>query len=272
MFSSEKLGPADAAILETFVVPRYLHLFGELALEMLSSGPEARLLHVGCRTGYPDQKFYERIDDAEILGIDSSLAVLELARHKVAVRGTTGIDYRILDALPGGLDAGSFTHAVCLHPIVSDAQRAELFATLRWLLCSGGQALTALPLRGSFQEVADLLREYALKHEEAEFGKRLEASLSARPSLETLSEQLEDAGFEDVDIEVRHTSIVFDGGRAFFEDPVSRLLILPEVRSWLPGEDLQHPLEYVREALDKYFSEGRLDLSLNVGCASSRCP
>ena len=31
MFPTDKLSPADAAILETFVVPRYLSLFGELA-------------------------------------------------------------------------------------------------------------------------------------------------------------------------------------------------------------------------------------------------
>ena len=37
-------------------------------------------------------------------------------------------------------------------------------------------------------------------------------------------------------------------------------------------EDLQKPLEYVRDAIDKYWSEGQLELSLNVGCASARKP
>jgi len=71
---------------------------------------------------------------------------------------------------------------------------------------------------------------------------------------------------------VRQASLPFDSGRAFVEDPTTRLLILPEIRSWLPAGDLTRPLEYAREAIDKYWSEGRLELTLNVGCASARCP
>ena len=37
-------------------------------------------------------------------------------------------------------------------------------------------------------------------------------------------------------------------------------------------EDVAKPLAYVRDAIDKYWSEGKLELSLNVGCASARKP
>ena len=87
MFPTDKLSPADAAILETFVVPRYLSLFGELALNMLLVGESARILHLGCRTGYPDLKIYEHSDGADIVGVDSSLPALELARNKAQVMG-----------------------------------------------------------------------------------------------------------------------------------------------------------------------------------------
>jgi len=253
-------------------VPRYLSLFGELALEMVSVGEAARLLHVGCRTGYPDLKLLEQFDDLELIGIDPSPSAIELARHKAALRRDASIQYKVEDSLPGELEPGVFTHALCLHPILADSQRGELFSALRWLLCAGGQALIGLPLRGSFQEIVDLLREYALKYEETEFLKALETSLAARPSIETISEELEAAGFEDIDVEVRQASLPFDSGRAFVEDPATRLLILPEIRSWLPAGDLTRPLEYAREAIDKYWSEGRLELTLNVGCASARCP
>jgi hypothetical protein len=29
-------------------------------------------------------------------------------------------------------------------------------------------------------------------------------------------------------------------------------------------------MDYVRDAIDKYWSEGKLELSLNIGCASAR--
>ena len=88
----------------------------------------------------------------------------------------------------------------------------------------------------------------------------------------TLSDELESAGLTDVDVEIRSTMLPFDSGRAFFEDPVTRLLILPELRTSLETSDLDESLEYVRDAIDKYWSEGRFDLTLNVGCASARQP
>jgi SAM-dependent methyltransferase len=269
---SEKLSPADAAILETFVVPRYLSRYGEMLLDMLISGPEARILHVGCRTGYPDLKLVERVDSAEIIGLDPSLPALELARHKAAVWGDVAIDYRVLEQLPGDLEPGIFTHAFSLHPIVTDSGRAELLSAMRWLLCTGGQALLAMPMRGSFQEILDLMREYAVKYDQVEFGKRLDAAWIERPTVETLADELEAAGFDDVDVEVRPFALPFDNGRALLEDPASRLLILPEIRSWLGPDDLRRPLEYVRDALDKYWSEGKFELTISVGCASARCP
>lgn len=272
MFSNEQLNPTDAAILETFVVPRYLALYGELARQMLSVGESARLLHVGCRTGYPDLTLVEEHDNLEILGVDPSASAIDLARHKAAVRRDALIQYRVEKSLPGELEPGVFTHAIALHPILATSQRAELFSALRWLLCSGGQALVSVPLRGSFQEIADLLREYALKYEESEFLKALEVAFAGRPTIETISEELEAAGFEDVDVEVRQASLSFESGRAFVEDPATRLLILPEIRSWIPSSDLARPFDYAREAIDKYWSEGQLELSLNVGCASARCP
>jgi SAM-dependent methyltransferase len=273
LFQSDKLTPADAAIFETFVVPRYLALYGDLLLDMLLAGDAARILHVGCRTGYPDLKLYERVDQAEIIGIDPSLPALELARNKAASRRDAAIDYRILEEDGfAQFEPEQFTHTIMLHPIATAEQRLALLGGMRHLLCPGGQALVAMPLRGSFQEVADLLREYALKFDDAEFSKAVEYALATRPSIESLSEELEGCGFEDVDVEIRQTFLPFDSGRAFVEDPVTRLQILPELHTWLGDHDLKKPLDYVRDAIDKYWSEGKLELAVNVGCASARVP
>jgi SAM-dependent methyltransferase len=272
VFQTDKLSPADAAILETFVVPRYLSLFGELAQEMLLVGESARIIHLGCRTGYPDLKIYENSDGADIVGVDSSLPALELARNKAQVMGDVRIEYRPADddSLRG--EQGLYTHALTLHPALGGDLRVALLSEMERLLCSGGQALIALPLRGSFQEIADLFREYALKHDDSDFSKAVEAAMLLRPSIESLSEELEQVGLADVDVEIRQTTLTFDSGRAFVEDPVIRLLIVPELKAWLGVDDLNKPLGYVRDAIDKYWSEGQLELSLNVGCASARKP
>jgi SAM-dependent methyltransferase len=270
VFSEQKLTPADAAIFETFVVPRYLSFYGDLVLEMLLAGGAVRIAHLGCRTGYPDLKIYERIDQTEIIGLDTSIPALELARNKATVRGADTLEYRVLENGVMEQETGQFTHVIVLHPIVTTEQRLEMFKEIRRLLCPGGQALIATPLRGSFQEVLDLYREYALKYDDAEFSKAVEFAIATRPTIESLSEELETVGLDDVDVEIRATTLPFDSGRAFVEDPVNRLLILPELSAALGVKDMAKPLDYVRDAIDRYWSESKLELSVNVGCASAR--
>ncbi len=258
--------------METFVVPRYLSLYGDLVLGMLLAGESALVVHLGCRTGYPDRQIQEKVPGARITGVDPSLPALELARNKAALITDAPIEYIVGDDLPTELPDESYSHVLCLHPVVSAAERGELLSEMQRLLYSGGQALVAMPLRGSFQEIGDLLREYALKFDEGEFGKAVDNMMATRPTIETLSEELEDAGLDDVDVEIRSTTLTFDSGRAFIEDPVTRLLLAPELSVALGGLDLEKPLDYVREAIDKYWSEGKFEVLVNVGCASARRP
>jgi len=256
--------------METFVVPRYLAFFGEAVLELLLAGEGARIAHLGCRTGYPDRQLYELASGASIVGVDPSAAALELARNKASSLGDVPIEYVEAASLPTSLGNAQYTHVVCLHPIGGPLVRMELYKEMHRLLVTNGQALVALPLRGSFQEIGDLFREYALKHDQGDFGKVVEEAMTARHTIETLSEEIELVGLDDIDVEIRDASLSFDSGRAFLEDPVTRLLILPDLAASLGQEDLEQPLSYVRDAIDKYWSEGKFEITLTVGCASAR--
>jgi hypothetical protein len=64
--------------------------------------------------------------------------------------------------------------------------------------------------------------------------------------------------------------VPFVSGRAFIEDPITRLLLMPEFRKNLDTDDLRAPFEYVRDAIDKYWSEGEFELTVHVGCATAR--
>jgi SAM-dependent methyltransferase len=266
----DDLSTADAAIMETFVVPRYLSLYGDLMLEMLLVSEAATMAHLGCRTGYPDLKLFELVPRMSLIGVDASLPALELARNKAHARGDLAIEYLITDEYPTGLDSDAFSHALCLHPTLDQQGRSNVFREMERVLYSGGQALMALPLRGSFQEIADLMTEYALKNDDAALSKALEAAHRTRPTIETLSEEMEAVGLFDVDVDIQQSQIEFDSGRALLEDPVCRLLIFPELRTWLKVDDIEEPLEYVAQAIDKYWSEDKMTLSLNIGCASAR--
>jgi SAM-dependent methyltransferase len=268
----DSLSAADAAVFETFVVPRYLSLFGELALEMLLAGPVARVAHLGCRTGYPDRQILERIESGTILAADGSVAALELARSIAASAGGLPVEYSHVHELPLPVDGELYSHVIALHPVGRDTDRSALIREAYRLLYDGGQLLIALPLRGSFQELGDLLREYALKHDHEAFGDEVDQMMARRPSIETLAEQIEDCGFVEVDVEVRATQLVFDSGRAFVDDPITRFLIIPDLIAELGVANLSEPMGYLGDAIDRYWSEHKFELTLNVGCASARRP
>jgi SAM-dependent methyltransferase len=266
-----RLAPSDAAIFETFVVPRYLSLFGELALESLVEiDGEQRVVHFGCRTGYPDRGLAIRLSGASIFGFDESPAAVELARAKAATMPDMVADYRVFEGFPTSLHDASFSHAVAIHPLAAPEDRSELIAEMARVLAPEGQLIVALPLRGSFGEVADLLRECALKTDDAALTAAVEHAMSQRPTVEGLSGEIEELGFHDVDVTLRPTSVAFPNGRAFVEDPITRLLLMPEFRKNLATDDVTRPFNYVRDAIDKYWSEGEFELSVHVGCATAR--
>jgi SAM-dependent methyltransferase len=257
-------------VFETFVVPRYLSFFGELALEMLADSADAQVLHVFCRTGYPDRAIAVKLPSAYIFGCDPSAPALELARAKAATKAGLVSEYRVADGYPIPFPGGAFSHALSLHPLAAPEERRRLMGEFARLLGPAGQAIIAMPLRGSFLEIADLLREYALKYEALEVSKAVEAAALIRPTVDMFAAELKEAGFDFVDVQVRPTTLKFRSGRDFFEDPVTRLVLLPEFRVNLALEEIEGPISYVRDAINRYWSDGTFDLSINVGCVTGR--
>lgn len=266
------LAPGDAAIFETFVNPRYLRHFGDLLLEMISppaSPGDAVVAHLGCRTGYPERLVVERLGPTRLVGTDASLSALELARAKAAAIPDLSADYRLFEGFPSPLPDASFTHAIVLHPPGRAASRLHFVKDAARILLPGGQLILGLPLRGSFVELADLLREYAVKYDQRSVQDAVDQAVALRPSPESLGEELEAMGFVDVDVDFRAVSVPFQNGRDFLEDPTTRLLLLPEWQSNLGLDDAmtRTAFHYVRDAIDRYWAEGGFELSLHVGCA-----
>jgi SAM-dependent methyltransferase len=266
----QRLGPSDAAVLETFVVPRYLTLFGEAILDMFLSSGAAAVVHLGCRTGYPDELIADRLTSGSIMGLDLSQSAVDLARTKGALIPTVSTDYEVFAGFPTKLEPASFTHGISLHPSIVLEDRQALVREMARLIVPQGQVLLSMPMRGSFQEIIDLLREYAVKFDLGEMGKAAEAASIARPTVEGLTLELSVAGFEEVDVDLRPVSLAFQSGRDMMEDPIMRLLVLPEIWATLGNQEIASPMAYVEEAINRYWSEEPFELTLNVGCVSGR--
>lgn len=272
MIWSAPLAEADAAIFEDSVVPRYLSFFGGLCAEMILPSQGATVAHVGCRTGYPDPLVAEKMPHSTVVGVDASEPALEVARSRATLFTDVTASYLFEQNVPTQLQESSFTHAYSIHPICDAAGRISLLNEMRRLVVPGGQVLVALPLRGSFPEINDMVREFALRQDLAELGKAIDSAAASRPTIETISEELEGAGLSEIDVDVQLIAVSFNDGREFLEDPIARLMVFPELELLLQlDEELMAPcLRYVHDAISKYWSEGVFELTVNVGCASGR--
>lgn len=271
------LSAVEAQLFEDSVVPRYLSFFGASALEMMLVGPSARVAHVGCRTGFPVVELADKVPSIEIIGVDGSPAALDLARARAGVLpgledGRARATYEVAEALPTPLPDVSFTHALALAPICDVEQRGKLFRELRRVLVDGGQALLAMPLRGSFSEIGDMVREFALRQDLVDLGKAVDVAAASRPNVESIVEELEDAGLSEVDVNPQLLAVSFNNGREFIEDPIARFVIFPDLRVMLPmdKDTAASCVKYVGDAISKYWSEGVFELTLNIGCVSAR--
>jgi ubiquinone/menaquinone biosynthesis C-methylase UbiE len=269
---ADKLSAEEATLFEDSVVPRYLSFFGGLVAEMLIPTAQANIAHVTCRTGYPDPLVAEKMPTSSLWGVDGSAAAVDMARAKATLFADVKTSYIVHEGMPTPLTESAFTHAYSVHPIADARGRRTLLAELQRVLVPGGQALLALPLRGSFPEINDMVREFALRQDLAELGQAVDAAAASRPTIETISEEFESVGLSEVDVDVQLIAVSFNDGRDFLDDPIARLMVLPEMRVLLALDpDLAHRcFAYVHDAISKYWAEGVFELTVNVGCASGR--
>ena len=184
-----QLSAADAVALEDAVAPRYLSQFTSLLLDMMLPYDAARIVNLGSWHGYPDALVAEKMPGGKLVGVTSSLAAMETARAKAASLSGVEASYLVHEgALPLPLSEDGFTHAFALHPTCRREERQALTSELRRLLVPGGQAMIALPLRGSFAELSDMGRECALKQDLTNLNAALDTALAARPTPEAKAE------------------------------------------------------------------------------------
>jgi len=261
------LGDNEAAVLDTFVVPAYLRAYWELARRLLLVGEAARVAHLRCMTGYPDGDLLQTMPNTTGVGVDESGPCINLARSKVSA---FGFEYVQGSSEATGLEGGTFSHVLLLHPPGSVEARAALFREAARLLYPGGQLVVGLPLGQSFPEIMDLLAEFELKYDDAQLTAALEVAHNEHSTVESVSDELEACGLGDVDFELEDQSLGFDSGRSLLEDPSARFLIVPQLLDWLHVDDLTDAMAYVARAVDKYWSGERMDLTMKLGAFSAR--
>ncbi|MFO0555036.1 MAG: hypothetical protein U0271_42050 [Polyangiaceae bacterium] len=266
-------GQGDVEALEAEVAPRYLAIFDDLVTDRVLVAPDARVLTCGPLASSLVAKVSERLADAHFTVYEPSRAGVEAAQSRTSTTPFQA-EYAMIRVLPFSVRDASQTHSLVVHPLSGAADRLHIMKESMRALVPGGQLVYALPLRGSYPEILDMLREFALKCDQPRVAEAVELAAQSRPTPETLVDDLERLGFVDVAVDVELLSVAYDNGPKFVPSPLFRLMIAPELTALLalPAATVQPALEYARTALAKYWSDGQFDLTVNIGCAIARKP
>lgn len=245
--------------------PRLYGASAELLLDALPPlQPHSRFLEVSAGPGMLSRALAERI-----AGLGRLIAIEEdpgLARHLPSTRGRSARAVAAVDRLP--FAAGSFDVALgnlaVGDPLNDGARLSELRRTLR----PGGWLLLTAFLKGSFDELLDVLTE-ACETESLPDARR--ALLDVReglPEPDDLSSALAAAGLPVVHLGVEERALFFPGGAAAFEDPLVRELLVP---SWLMDLELpERAWEAAARAAQTYLPGARFAVRLRTAISTSR--
>ncbi len=155
---------------------------GEQAIELMGIGSSARVIDVGCGSGWASLLMAAIAHEGRVVGIDVSDEMVRLARD--TSQGCSNVEFRVASAEDLPFDDGAFTRAFSMESIYYYADMPRALKEIRRVLQPGGRFIT----------VVDLYEENKPTHQWIEQLK-VPVQLLSVPQYVSL---FENAGFRDV--------------------------------------------------------------------------
>lgn len=258
-----------ARIYDHEIWPIWSKRFGRMALRDLEVPPKAMILEVGCRTGGLTFDLLKKLDDrSRLIAIDSSSALLDVARKKAGALSGKRVFFRTESAQPRLTFANDVYDMVFSNISWSDFPEPPL--TLRdfaRVTRPGGQVVCTLPLWGTWGEFFDIYNEVLVKHDRSDVLDILQSHINHFPRPADLAQWMDEAGLEDPRIEVQEFSLLFKSAREFFFAPVVEFGPLAKWKVIAgKGRAMQDIFWEIKESIDAYFGGRAFQITVKAGC------
>lgn len=245
---------------------------GLLLLRHVPLVPDARVLDVGCGTGFPLLELAQRLGPAShVWGVDPWRAALERARHKARVWGVANVTIDEGDAAELIHPDGFFSMVVSNLGINNFARPREAMRACARVLRPGGVLALATNVQGHMAELyeafADVLRELGLSSAVP----ALEANAAHRATVGSLTTLLHEAGLTVTRVEEERRELRFSGGSALLHHYFIKLGFLDGWKEVVPEGDRARVFPRLEAALDaRALSSGGLFLTIPLAYVEAR--
>ncbi len=244
----------------------YLEPFVAHALEAIVAGGAPQIVQLFCGDGYLAPALFQRFPDTHLYGLDPSRDALAAAAGRVSEASM--FQPSVIESFPSTLPAASFSHAIAVHPPVAHWQNV-LRESAR-LLAPRGQLVVCSPSGRAFIELFDLLRECALKLDRTDVAANLAGHAIERNVPAHLEQAWTSIGFTYVEATTHTFELSFSDANALFSDPAWLQYILPTVATSAGLTQVDPAFRYVRDAIDRYWSDRPFGLTVELACVSAR--
>ena len=207
--------------------PRLFGAPAELLLDALPPlQPHSRFLEVCAGPGLLSRALADRIAGlGRLVALEEDAA---LARHLPSARGRSTRVVAAPERLP--FASGSFDVALGNLAVGDPADDGARLLELKRALRPGGWLLLTVLLKGSFDELLDVLTEACEAEALPDARQALLDARASLPEVDGIKAALADAGLPMVHVGVEERALFFPGAAAAFADPLVRELLVP---SWL---------------------------------------
>ncbi len=260
----------DARLVDAVVVPRYGAHFARLLLAEVPR--DARnVLDVECGTGHLSFHVLARLGSGgRVVAVDRDQGLVDLARRRGWEEIGRRLFFKAEDPRALSFGEGVFDAAVSNLLNLEAPDPARMLAEVRRVLVVGGPFLLTTPLRGTFVEALDMLRERAVAEEDEALAARVEREAEREPTPDELARMLDDAGFSRVEVREESFRLSFRNASELFADRLVRLVGVPRWRQIAGEEDAEARLAAMQRSLDVYHGGGPLSLTVRGACVVAR--
>ena len=245
-----------AKVYDEEIAPAYASRFATMLLRRVQPVPGARVVEIGCATGQLTRELARRFDDkSRITGFDEAEAFINEARARM--EGVEGLRAPITLRVgpPAALPADDASADLAVSNLAAAANDpGAAIEEMARVVAPGGTAVLTAPLRGTWQEFLDLFRVVLRESGKLDRLALIDRYVASLPDAARVGSWLEQAGLDDVGVDVERWEILFKTSREFLFAPLIELGPLPEWKRLAgAGDDMQDAFFFTKEAIDHYF-------------------